>query len=71
MIQGLADPLTEQQNEMYIGLRRLGKTVEHPRYPKAMHAEWDWPASRQIDYMQRVLAWFDKYIGSGTESPVN
>jgi dipeptidyl aminopeptidase/acylaminoacyl peptidase len=48
--------------EIFVGLRRLGKTVEFAKYHGEDHWPGDWGYPNQVDYAVRVLAWFDKYL---------
>ena len=53
-----------QDNEQYfIALRHLGRTVEYVLYPDESHvyASAGRP-DRRIDRMQRVLDWFEQYL---------
>jgi dipeptidyl aminopeptidase/acylaminoacyl peptidase len=49
-------------DEVFVGLRRLGKVVEYAKYRQEDHWPGDWAYQDQIDYAVRVLAWFDKYL---------
>jgi dipeptidyl aminopeptidase/acylaminoacyl peptidase len=48
--------------EIFVGLRRLKKTVEFAKYQGEDHWPGDWGYPNQVDYAVRVLAWFDKYL---------
>jgi dipeptidyl aminopeptidase/acylaminoacyl peptidase len=64
-------------DQVFNGLRRLGKRVEYARYVGEDHWEADWSLPNQIDYLTRVTAWFDTYLkpegsraaGSAGETP--
>jgi dipeptidyl aminopeptidase/acylaminoacyl peptidase len=47
-------------DELFVGLRRLGKTVEYARYRGETH--WILGYANQLDACNRVIAWFDKYV---------
>jgi dipeptidyl aminopeptidase/acylaminoacyl peptidase len=54
-----AVPIT-QANEVFVGLRRLGREVEFREYAGEEHV----PEGREnlIDFWNAVLRWFDKYV---------
>ena len=49
-----------QAEEVFVGLRRLGREVEYRKYVGEEHA----PEGREnlIDYWNAVLRWFDRYV---------
>ncbi len=49
-------------DEVFVGLRRLGKEVIYARYPGEEHWEGSWRYAAQVDYLTRVLAWFDRHL---------
>jgi dipeptidyl aminopeptidase/acylaminoacyl peptidase len=49
-------------DEVFTDLRRLGKTVSYARYAGENHWEGAWSYSNQIDSLNRVIAWFDRYL---------
>lgn len=51
---------TEQGWEFYNGLRMLGVPVELVTYPREHHGFHERP--HQIDSLQRILEWYDKYL---------
>jgi dipeptidyl aminopeptidase/acylaminoacyl peptidase len=53
---------TEQTDEFYAALKRLGKTAYMVRYPGEFHGP-SRPAHR-LDRYERLLAWFQFYRGS-------
>ena len=65
MLQAEADlRCPPQDNEQFfIALRHLGRTVEYVLYPEESHvyASAGRP-DRRVDRMQRVLAWFERYL---------
>jgi dipeptidyl aminopeptidase/acylaminoacyl peptidase len=65
MLQAEADrrcPASDNE-QLFIALRVLGKTVEYVLYPEEFHvyASAGRP-DRRIDRMNRVIAWFDRYL---------
>ena len=51
-----------EDREMFVGLRRLGKTAEYAEYRGGGHRISAWRFSDQVDLAKRILAWFDKYL---------
>lgn len=49
-------------DEVFVGLRRLGKEVEYAKYEGEDHAERLWSYANQTDYLTRMIAWFDKHL---------
>ncbi len=49
-------------DEVFTGLRRLGKTVTYAKYAGEGHWEGEWSYANQVDYLTRVFAWFDRYL---------
>jgi dipeptidyl aminopeptidase/acylaminoacyl peptidase len=62
-ITGDQDPNVpaSQSREMYYALRRLGKDVEWVRYVNGGHRPPNSNAE-SIDFEQRMLSWYDKYL---------
>jgi dipeptidyl aminopeptidase/acylaminoacyl peptidase len=48
--------------EIFVDLRRLGKRVEYARYEGEGHSPSYWGYSNQLDYCDRVIGWFDKWL---------
>jgi dipeptidyl aminopeptidase/acylaminoacyl peptidase len=67
IIHGSADRAVSAYlaDEVFTGLRRLGKTVSYARYEGEDHWEGTWSRPNQIDALNRVLAWFDRYVKGG------
>ncbi len=68
ILQGDADPVDPlgQSQELYRGLKRYGVEVEmvvYPREPHGFHEE-----KHLIDRLKRILAWYDKYLGSSAKA---
>jgi dipeptidyl aminopeptidase/acylaminoacyl peptidase len=49
-------------DQIFTGLRRLGKPVTYARYSDEGHWEGSWSYVNQIDAMQRTIAWFDRHL---------
>jgi dipeptidyl aminopeptidase/acylaminoacyl peptidase len=62
-ITGDQDPNvpSSQSREIYYALRRLGKDVEWARYVNGAHRPPN-SAAESVDFEQRILAWYDKYL---------
>jgi dipeptidyl aminopeptidase/acylaminoacyl peptidase len=58
-----------QAEEMYMGLRRRGVESVFVRYPREGHGLRE-PLHR-LDQINRMLAWFDKFIKPGVEENAN
>jgi dipeptidyl aminopeptidase/acylaminoacyl peptidase len=67
IIQGTADRQTmvARSDEVFVSLRFLGKDVEYARYVGEPHGIADWTFPNQVDYLTRVIAWFDLHLKSG------
>jgi dipeptidyl aminopeptidase/acylaminoacyl peptidase len=65
LVHGTADytvPLT-LADQTFSALQRLGKTVEYARYEGENHGEESWNYADASDELQRILDWFDRYVG--------
>lgn len=65
ILQGEADlrcpPADNEQ--LFVALRWLGRTVEYVLYPEEFHVyQASGRPDRRIDRMTRILAWFDRYL---------
>lgn len=49
-------------DEIFVGLRRLGKVVEYAKYEGEDHSPLSWTRANQIDLDNRMIDWFDKYL---------
>jgi len=49
-------------DEIFVGLRRLKKEVEYAKYEGEGHWEGDWGHINQVDYLNRIINWFDKHL---------
>lgn len=54
-LDGLPPHLAE---EVYVGLKRLGKQVVYAKYLGEEHYEGEWSFANKVDYVRRVLDWF-------------
>lgn len=66
IIQGTADVqvMVARSDEVFVSLRFLGKEVEYARYLGEGHGVADWTFPNQVDYLNRVIAWFDLWLKS-------
>ena len=53
-------------DEVFVGLRRLGKEVEYARYQGEDHSPLYWSNANQMDLCHRMMAWFDKYLAASS-----
>ena len=49
-------------DEIFVGLRRLGKETEYAKYEGEDHSPLYWSYPNQLDYCTRLITWFDKYL---------
>ncbi|HVN08262.1 MAG TPA: prolyl oligopeptidase family serine peptidase, partial [Patescibacteria group bacterium] len=66
ILQGAADTTDPpgQSEELYRGLKHYGVEAElvvYPREPHGLHEE-----KHLLDRLNRILAWYDKHLGSTT-----
>lgn len=54
---------------IFVGLRRLGRRVDYARYGGEEHWEAGWSLANQLDYLNRVIAWFDQYVKGANGTP--
>jgi dipeptidyl aminopeptidase/acylaminoacyl peptidase len=47
-------------DEVFVGLRRLEKKVVYAKYAGEDHWEGTWGHANAVDYLNRVIAWFDQ-----------
>lgn len=62
IVQGSSDRVTtpNHSEEIFVGLRRLGKKVEYARYEGEDHAFWFYP--NRVDFCNRLIRWFDHWL---------
>lgn len=51
-------------DEVFVGLRRLGREVEYAKYHDSGHDPVIWSYANQLDLCKRMITWFDKYLKS-------
>jgi dipeptidyl aminopeptidase/acylaminoacyl peptidase len=56
---GIASFLGDQ---IFVGLRRLGKEVEYAKYEGEGHSPVTWTYSNQLDFCNRMIAWFGEHL---------
>jgi dipeptidyl aminopeptidase/acylaminoacyl peptidase len=49
-------------DEVFVALRRLGKTAEYAKYEGEDHGPDNWSYANQMDLSDRMIAWFDRYL---------
>jgi dipeptidyl aminopeptidase/acylaminoacyl peptidase len=64
IIHGTSDPFVPSvsSDAVFVGLRRLGKEVVYAKYKGEGHDPSHWSHANQVDYLNRMIAWFDKYL---------
>ncbi|MGO9119384.1 MAG: alpha/beta hydrolase family protein, partial [Desulfomonilaceae bacterium] len=67
IVQGSADTTVHAylSDEVFVGLRRLGKRVTYVKYVGEDHYPYAWKRENQIDFCNRLINWFDRWIGNG------
>ena len=55
-------------DQVFASLQRLGKPVEYARYAGENHGEGIWSYPNQRDYLNRIIEWFDLYLGKPERS---
>lgn len=51
-----------EAEEVFVGLRRLGKPVVYVRYEGEGHWQGTWGRANVVDYWNRMIDWFDTYL---------
>jgi len=46
----------------FVALRHLHKDVAYAKYAGGEHSEGQWPFPDQLDYMNRLVNWFNRYL---------
>jgi dipeptidyl aminopeptidase/acylaminoacyl peptidase len=54
-------------DEVFVGLRRLGKEVEYAKYEGEGHSPPYWSYSNQVDVCNRMIAWFNAHLKNRQE----
>ena len=55
-------------DEVFVGLRRLGREVVYAKYAGEEHHQAQWSFANQLDYWTRVIAWFDEHLKRGVST---
>jgi dipeptidyl aminopeptidase/acylaminoacyl peptidase len=48
--------------EIFVGLRRLGREVVYAKYVGENHSVLYWGYANLLDYCNRMMTWFDQYL---------
>lgn len=56
-------------DQSFVALRRLGKRVEYARYADEGHSEEVWSHANRVDYLTRMIGWFDRFLGPDRPVP--
>ncbi|MGC2370731.1 MAG: prolyl oligopeptidase family serine peptidase, partial [Candidatus Sulfotelmatobacter sp.] len=69
IIHGSSDDAVESflGDEVFVALRRLGKQVEYAKYAGEGHDPAAWRYSNQVDFSNRIIDWFDKWLRRATD----
>lgn len=64
LIHGSADRRAASylSDEAFVGLRRLGKEVTYAKYMGEDHSPIYWSYSHKLDYCNRIIGWFDRFM---------
>ena len=63
LLHGTEDPIPiSHSEEIYAGLRRLGKVATLVRYYDEEMGLWTWSQENLEDLWYRSIAWFDRYL---------
>lgn len=70
IVHGGEDPTVPPYlgDEVYVGLRRLGKEATYAKYEGEGHEPNFWSYANQLDFCKRVITWFDKHLNAVTRS---
>jgi dipeptidyl aminopeptidase/acylaminoacyl peptidase len=62
IVQGSSDRVIppNHSEEIFVGLRRLGKEAEYARYEGEDHSFWFYP--NRVDFCNRLISWFDRWL---------
>jgi dipeptidyl aminopeptidase/acylaminoacyl peptidase len=67
--QGGMDITPFQSDEVFVGLRRLGKKAVYVRYENEGHGIAFYP--NRVDYWNRMIEWFDSNLNTNGRLPHN
>lgn len=64
LIHGTADETVQPwlADQTFVGLRRLGREVTYVKYRNGGHASSEWSHADQVDFCNRVIAWYDTHL---------
>lgn len=73
ILQGTSDDATHptHSDQVFVMLRSLGKEAEYARYTNEVHAPSLWNYPNQIDFLNRTIAWFDRWLKAPTPPPAS
>lgn len=49
-------------DQMFVGLRRLGKEVVYAKYEGEDHSPLYWSYANQMDFCNRMISWFEEHL---------
>ncbi len=49
-------------DELFIGLRRLGREVQYAKYEGEGHSPLSWSYANQVDFCNRIIDWFELHL---------
>lgn len=65
LLHGTADSIpASQPDEIFTGLRALGRTVEYVRYVGEGHVAIDYTPAHFADWWSRIVEWFTRFTGA-------
>ena len=64
LFHGALDSATPafMSEEIFVGLRRLKKSVMYVKYEGETHTPIDWAYANQLDYWNRIVSWFNEHL---------
>lgn len=66
LTHGTADQVNAGfSDEVFVCLKRLDKSVQYIKYPSEDHYEADWNYTDQVDFLERLVAWFRQHLELG------
>src|SRR5262245_923822 len=69
IVHGALDAMAAAQaQEVFAGLRRLGKEVVYAKYLGEEHHQGTWRYANVLDYWNRVITWFDGHLKTQTQA---
>lgn len=57
-------------DEIFVGLRRLGKEVDYVKYEDEGHSPVYWSYANEVDFCNRVIAWLDTHLKGPSSNAV-